>query len=42
MRCLAKPSCTLEGYRCRRGPIGDSTDITCKRGDKRIRFKYRS
>ena len=39
---LAKMSCTLDGYRCRRGPLGDSTDITCKKGDKRVRFKYRA
>lgn len=38
---LAKPSCRLDGYTCRRTFFGNSgTRVRCTKGAKRVRFFY--
>ena len=38
---LAKPSCRLDGYTCRRTFFGNSgTRVRCAKGAKRVRFFY--
>lgn len=40
---LAKPSCRLDGWTCRRTFFGNSgTRVRCTRGDRRVRFFYGS
>jgi hypothetical protein len=38
---LAKPSCGLDGWTCRRTFFGNSgTRVRCTKGDRRVRFFY--
>lgn len=40
---LAKPSCRLDGWTCRRTFFGNSgTRVRCTKGDRRVRFFYGS